>query len=129
MLLCYAETKVSNWVHAVEVLTRIVVQNPQSAYTRLTMLLQAEWQYLRRAVTGVKAHLQPTKDAIWSKFIPVLMGMTEAEVNNDMRALFTNSVKQGDLNLRDPVAATPRHRQSSLERSAVLIKSHTFTRY
>ena len=32
-----------------------------------------------------------------------------------MRALFANSVKQGGLNLRDPVVAVPRHRQSSLE--------------
>ena len=52
------------------------------------------------------------------------MGLTGAEVGDDnMRALFANSVKQGGLNLRDPVVAAPRHRQSSLEGSAVLVKS------
>ena len=52
------------------------------------------------------------------------MGLTGAEaVDDDMRALFANSVKQGGLNLRNPVVAAPRHRQSSLEGSAVLVKS------
>ena len=42
------------------------------------------------------------------------MGRTEAEVDNDMRTLFANSVNQGGLHLREPVAASPRHRQSFL---------------
>ena len=88
------------------------------------MSLQAEWQHLSCAVPGVEGRLQPIEDAIWGKFIPALMGLTGAEpVDDGMRALFTNSVKQGGLNLRDPVVAAPRHRQSSLEGSAVLVKS------
>ena len=73
---------------------------------------------------GAEGHLQPIEDAIRGKFIPALMGLTGAEtVDNTMRALFANSVKQGGLNLRVPVVAAPRHRQSSLEGSAVLVKS------
>ena len=67
--------------------------------------------------------MPPVEDAIWGKFIPALMGLTEAEVDDDMRALFTNSVKQGGLNLRDPVVTALCHRQSSLKRSTVLAKS------
>ena len=63
----------------------------------------AEWQYLSRAVPGVEGHLQPIEDAIRGKFIPALMGLTGTEtVDDDMRALFANSVKQGGLNLRTP---------------------------
>ena len=124
MLSRYAEPKVANWVHTVEVLARIEVKYPQSAYAGLTMSLQAEWQHLSRAVPGVKGHLQPIEDAIRGKFIPALMGLTGTEtVDDDMRALFANSVKQGGLNFRDLVVATPRHRWSSLEGSAVLVKS------
>jgi hypothetical protein len=124
MLTRFVEPKVADWVHAVEVLARIAVKYPQSVYAGLTMSLQAEWQHLSRAVPGVEGHLQPIEDAIQGKFIPALMGLTGAETfDNDMRALFANSVKQGGLNLRDPVVAAPRHRQSSLEGSAVLVKS------
>ena len=49
--------------------------------------------------------------------------MTEAEVNNDMRALFARSVTQGGLNLHNPLVVAPRHRQSSLDGSTVLVKS------
>ena len=94
MLSRFVEPKVADWVHAVEVLARIAVKYPQSAYAGLTMSLQAEWQHLSRAVPGEEDHLQPIKDAIWGKFIPALMGQTEAEVVDDnMRALFANSVK------------------------------------
>ena len=51
------------------------------------------------------------------------MGLTEAEVGGNIRALFTNSVNQGGLNIRDPVVTAPRHCQSSLEGSIVLVKS------
>ena len=39
MCLQLIEPKVANWVHTVEVLARIVVKYPQSAYATLTMLL------------------------------------------------------------------------------------------
>ena len=94
MLSRFFEPKTANWIHAVKVLARIAVKYPQSVYAGLTMLLQAEWQHLSRAVPDVEGHLQPIKDAIRGKFIPALMGLTEAEVvDNDMRALFANSVK------------------------------------
>ena len=104
MLLRYIEPKVSGWVHVKEVLAHSMVQYPQSAYTRLTMLLQAEWQHLSCTVPGVKGRIQPIKNMIWGKFIPALMGLTEAEVYGNMPALFANSVKQGSLNLHDSVA-------------------------
>ena len=57
MLSCCVEPKVAKWVHTVEVLARIAVKYPQSAYAGLTMLLQAKWQHLSRAVPGVEGHL------------------------------------------------------------------------
>ena len=108
----------------VEVLARIVVKYPESVYAGLTMSLQDKCQYPSRAVPGVKGHLQPIEEAIRGKFIPALMGLTGAgAVDDDIRALFASSVKQHGLNLRDLVVAAPRHRQSSLEGSAVLVKS------
>jgi hypothetical protein len=93
MLSRYVKPKAADWVHVVEVLARITVKYLQSAYAGLTMSLQAKWQHLSRAVTGVESHLQPIEAAILGKFIPALMGLTEAEIDNDMRALFTNNVK------------------------------------
>ena len=58
---------------------------------------------------GVEGHLQPIEYAIWGKFIPALMGLMEAEVDDDIRAMFVNSVKQGGQHLRDPAAAAPYH--------------------
>ena len=94
MITRFVEPKVADWVHAVEVLARIAVKYPQSAYAGLTMSVQAEWQHLSRAVPGVEGHLQPTKDAIRGKFILALMRLTGAEaVDDGMYALFANSVK------------------------------------
>ena len=42
----------------------IAVKYPQAAYHDFSTLLQAEWQYMSRAVPGLEDHLQPIKDAI-----------------------------------------------------------------
>jgi hypothetical protein len=115
---------VEEWVHGVKVLSRIAVQYPQAAYHGFATSLQAEWQYMSRAVPGLETHLQPIEDAIQGKFIPALMGCTVEEAARiDFRTLLTHGVKQGGLNLRNPVAAAPKLRQSSVEATAVLVKS------
>ena len=49
--------------------------------------LQAKWQHLSCVVPGAKAYLQPINDAIWVKLILALIGLTVAEVGNNMRPI------------------------------------------
>ena len=45
--------QVEEWVQGVRTLAKITKQHLQSAYFGLVFLLQLEWQYLQRTVTGV----------------------------------------------------------------------------
>ena len=72
------------------------------------MSLQAEWQYLCRCVPRVGPHLKPIKDAIHQLFIPALFDMKFEEIAPDFRRLLANSVKQGGMSIRDPVAGADR---------------------
>ena len=67
---------VEQWVHGVEVLARIAGKYPQAAYHGFATSLQAEWQYMSRAVPGLEAYLQPIEDAIGRDLIPALLGCT-----------------------------------------------------
>ena len=44
--------QVEEWVQGVRTLAKITKQHLQSAYFVLGFLLQLEWQYLQRTVTG-----------------------------------------------------------------------------
>ena len=115
---------VEQWVHGVEVLARIAGKYPQAAYHGFATSLQAEWQYMSRAVPGLGDYLQPIEDAIGRDLIPALLGCTaEQAAKPDFRTLLGHGVKQGGLNLRNPVTAAPRLRQSSVEATAVLVRS------
>ena len=50
MLLRYVKPKVADCVHTMEVLARIAVKYPQSAYAGITMLMQIKLQHMSRAV-------------------------------------------------------------------------------
>jgi hypothetical protein len=119
----WLEPKVESWVEGVRALSKVAAKYPQSAYAGFTMSLQAEWQYLCRCVPGVGAHLAPVEDAIQQQLIPALLGVKFEEVSSDFRRMLANSVKQGGLNLRDPVAAADAQHEASREASVVLVKS------
>ena len=119
----FVEPKVADWVHGVEVLAKISRTHPQTAYHGFTMSLQAEWQYMARVVPGLEAYMQPVEDAIQQSLIPALLGVPVADVTPDFRLLLANGVKQGGLNIRNPIAAAPRSRQSSVDATATLVKS------
>ena len=105
-------------------LSRIAGKYPQVAYHGFATSLQAEWQYMSRAVPGLGAHLQPIEDAIEHDLILALLGCTaEQAAKPDFRTLLGHGVKQGGLNLRNRVTVAPRLRQSSVEATAVLVKS------
>ena len=55
--------QVEAWAHAVKVLAKIAQRHPQSAYAKLGMLLQLEWQYLQRTVPGVGTLMGPIEEA------------------------------------------------------------------
>ena len=66
--------QVEAWDHRVRVLGKISRRHPQSAYARLGMSLQLEWQYLQRTVPGVSTLMGPIEEALREKFFPALFG-------------------------------------------------------
>ena len=69
----FVEPKVVEGVHDIKTLVKVAGEYLQTAYISFTCLLQSEWQYLSRAVTGVEAHLGPIEEAIRDVTIPSLL--------------------------------------------------------
>jgi hypothetical protein len=121
----WIKPKVEGWVEGVKSLARAATRYPQSAFAGFTQSLQSEWQYLSRCVPGVGKHLQPVEDAIREYLIPALFQTTPDKVSEDMRLLLSHGVKQGGMNIRNPVAAADRLNESSEEACAALVTSLT----
>ena len=78
-----------------------------------------------RYIEGVGAHLQPVEDAIRAHLIPALFQTTPDKVPEDMRLLLTHGVKQGGMNIREPVEVAVRLHESSVEACEALVTSLT----
>ena len=63
----WVKPQVEAWAHGIRVLAKIARQHPQSAYARLGMLLQSEWQYLQRTVPGFGTLMGPIEEALREK--------------------------------------------------------------
>ena len=86
-------------------------------------MLQAEWQYIYRVIPGVEALLQPVEGIVVGKFIPALLNIQPSELTPALRRLIGHGVKQGDMNLRNPMESAARMRQAFVEGSKVLVVS------
>ena len=70
----------------------------------------------------MKAHLQPVQ-AIAREFIPALLNIQPGELTPTFRRLLSHGVKQGGMNLRNPVESAARMRQISVDGGKVLVAS------
>ena len=119
----WVQGKVDGWVHSVTKLAQIAKRYPQAAYAGFSVSLQSEWQHLSRALPGAEAYLQPVEDAICAELIPALLQLQKGEMNANLRRVLSHRVKQGGMNIRNPVESAPRQRESSVEGSKVLVAS------
>ena len=119
----WVKPMVEKWVEGVKLLAKVATKYPQSAYAGFSSYLQAEWQYLCRTVPGVAEQLQPIEDAIRGHLIPALLEVKPEDVNGDLRTLLSHGVKQGGLNIRNPVEGADRLNQASREAVEVLVQS------
>ena len=67
--------KVKEWVDTINTLKRFSVRYLHTAYYRLAMSLQAEWQSLMQSVTRVGEYMVPVEEDLANKFLPKLMGL------------------------------------------------------
>ena len=115
---------------AVEALAKVAQKHPQSAHAGFTQCLQSQWAYVSRCVPGVGPLLAPVEEAIQQHLIPALLGASLEEAAKDtktseadLRRLLGNSVKNGGMAIRDPVASAERARNCSVAASKVLVES------
>ena len=96
-------------------LARLAKQYPQTAYLEFVVLLQSEWQSsgsTSAAVPGVEALLKLVEDIIVGNFIPALLDIQPGELTPTLRRLLGHGVKQGGMNLCNPVESAARMRQA-----------------
>ena len=104
----WLEENVEEWVSGVRALARIAKRYLQTAYTGFVVSLQSEWQYICRAVPDVGEMLRPVEDDIKDDFNPALLNIQLGELTLTLRRLLCHGVKQGGMNLRNPVESAAR---------------------
>ena len=86
----------------------------------LVWSLQAEWQYLLQVSPHTAMELVPVEEALMQEFIPALFGRRMEVTTND-RILYTNSVKAGGLDIRDPCHEAGSLNETSKAASKLLV--------
>ena len=62
------------WCREIDILAGLACIQLHAAYATCTHGLFSKWSFLSRVVPGIDRHLQPLKDAIRTKLLPVLTG-------------------------------------------------------
>ena len=119
----WIQPMVEEWTAGVKAIARVARKYPQSAYCGFVHSLQAEWQYLCRCVPNIAHHLEPIEMAIRQHLIPVLFDMPSDEITNASRELLAHGIKQGGMNIRNPVDCADRLYQASINASEILVSS------
>ena len=115
--------QVAKWTAGIKALASVARKFPQSAYCGFVHSLQAEWQSLCRCVPDIDHHLVPIETAIRHHLIPVLFDIDPGEITDEWRTLLTHGVKQGGMNIRNPVLGADHLYQTSLAASTTLVAS------
>ena len=67
--------------------------------------------------------LRPVEDAIAGNFIPAVLDIHPGKLTPTLRRLLGHGVKQGGMNLRNPVERAARMRKTSVDGGKVLVAS------
>ena len=69
----YLNEKVSSWVAQLDCLAAIAATQPHAVYATYIFGLQHRWTFLQHTMPTASEHMQPLKDAIRGKLIPMLI--------------------------------------------------------
>ena len=86
-----------------EYLLRIVITQPQAAFTALTRSLLREWNYLQHVVPDCGDLFNNLEDALSQKYLPTVFW---SEVTPEERDLFSLPYRMSGLNVSDPTLLT-----------------------
>ena len=99
--------KVSAWKTELECLSPIARSEPHAAFSAFTHGLFGHWMYFLRTVEGLSSLMQPLKDTIRQRFLPVL---TRRDSPSDMeRELLALPARHGGLGLVNPTTMEEEH--------------------
>ena len=72
-IVAYLNGKVASWVAQVDCLAAIAATQLHAAYATFIFGLQYRWIFLQHTMRTASEHMQPLKDAICGKLIPMLI--------------------------------------------------------
>jgi hypothetical protein len=110
---------IQRWVTGIERLAAVATRFPHSAYAGLVSCLSAEWQYICRTVPDVGPRLAPVEQALRTKFLPAITGIS-GPINDELRTLLGNGVKTGGLAIRDPTISAASLYSTSIDATSML---------
>lgn len=113
--------RMTKWVECVKKFAMAGETQPQSAYAAFTKSVQFQWQYAQRVIDGGGLVYSCLRDAIWSVFLPAIVGDKELAVQE--RQLFSLPVAKGGLAVSDPVRSASLLNETSRAGSAELVNA------
>lgn len=88
------------WVHDVEELSEIAVEEPQAALSAYTKGLCHRWSFIQRTIPDIGTLFAPLKQVLKEVFIPALIGRKISDIEREILSL---SVRYGGLGIRNPI--------------------------
>ena len=124
--LIWVEEKLETWVAGEKRLDKFARALPQTAYARLTMSIQKEWQFAQRTTTSVGTLFAPLEAALTENFIASLLGGWREDVIDYLRKRITWGMKRAGIRIPDPTHTSPKNFETSKKYCEVITDSpHT----
>ena len=114
----YLENKVTSWSKQVNKLADVVSTKPHAAYSAFAFGLRHRWTFVQHTMPTAGHHMEPLKEAIHSKLIPM---PNKYELNNLEMELVTLPTRYGGMSFDDPVSDAPCKHMDSLESTTTLM--------
>ena len=108
----YVESKVTEWIQEVGVLSDIAKSEPHAAYAAYTYGLQHRWNFMMRTIPDISHLLSPLENAISNTFLPSLL--KSVTVTDDERRLLALPPRLGGMGITLPMERANEENRNSI---------------
>eukprot|EP01002_Notosolenus_urceolatus_P004821 NODE_227_length_2442_cov_30.139992_g170_i1.p1 GENE.NODE_227_length_2442_cov_30.139992_g170_i1~~NODE_227_length_2442_cov_30.139992_g170_i1.p1 ORF type:complete len:701 (-),score=136.70 NODE_227_length_2442_cov_30.139992_g170_i1:339-2351(-) len=116
----YVSEKVQTWCRELQSVADMAKVDPQAAHCLLTKGVVSKWRFLMRTTAAEPAWFQPMEDALRSKVLPALLGVSV--ISDALRARLELPCRHGGLGVPNPANMQGEEYAASLSLTSELTK-------
>ena len=114
------QSKISEWVSQLELLTTVATTQPHPAFAALIHGFTNKWSYYFRSTPGIDAFIGPLEECLRNKLLPTLTG--QSSISDSMRSLLSLPPRLGGMGI-----VNLHHEASAQYSSSLFINSPLFS--